>query len=275
MQLIVDSGASHSTWVYVQNGSIIDKQVLFGMNVTTNPDSLSTLDQLNSDNNSKVEEIYFYGSGVSNQNKVDLLKDAFLKLFSSADKLFVTNDILGACRAIGSPETSIVSILGTGVNTVLFEGTEIISRIKSLGYVLAEEGSGFNLGRLVAKAYLRGKMSPADSQKFKETYLPMNLDLIEIIYNNPKPNFFVASMSKFLNICSTELHEEITNQNFKSYFENHILPIPNYSNYKINLVGSIAFHFEKEIRAMAHHYNMEVDAILKDPIEGLVKYHSK
>ena len=43
-------------------------------------------------------------------------------------------------------------------------------QIKSLGYLLGDEGSGYSLGRVFLKKYLRGELNDTISKKFNNKW---------------------------------------------------------------------------------------------------------
>lgn len=274
MDLIIDGGSSHSRWVTVDNNSQLDSQTLDGINPLSNKASDAIILDYNSPYIENIQSVYFYGSGMSSEeikiNTISLLSSKFPNASIS-----VESDIIAACKAVSHDTESIVSILGTGVNTVLYKDQKVTQSIKSLGHLIAEEGSGYNIGRLVVKYYLRNRMSTHDENTFTQMYLEENNDLITKIYTHQNPKFYVAQFSKFLNVSSIELKKEILNKNFMSYIKNHVTAIDNYQNYKINFVGSIAYRFEQELRVILKEYSLESDLIIDDPMDRLIEYHRK
>lgn len=271
MKLIVDSGSSRSEWVILDE-DIIERIELPGINPIAIPESISTITNFENPYPKRISEIYYYGSGVSNSMAADKIRAAFKISFPNV-KISILSDIDAACIATSYGESSIVSILGTGVNTVLYNGRQITQSIKSLGYLIEEEGSGFNIGKLVIKRYLRSMMSSEDSALFRANYLNKGEDLIQLIYNHPRPNYNIASMSTFLNECSESLKAEILKENFDIYTLNHIQKIDDYRDYKINFVGSIAYVFQDQLIKSIEAIGAQVGQIIKNPISGLIKYH--
>ncbi len=269
--LIIESGSSHSSWI-VLDDQVIDSQELPGINPTAMPDSIEVIDEYKCSYEPAISKIYFYGSGVSNPQKGQEIRDQLSLKFPNSE-IMVASDILAACHCFNIKEPKIVSILGTGVNTVLFDGTEIISSIRSLGYLIDEEGSGFNIGRLIIKRFIRSQMQSTDIDLFQKTYELMPGELVKNVYQHPYPNFLIASYSKFLNICSPCLRNEILSENFNAYALNHIQKIDNYRDYSINFVGSIAYVFSTELKEAMHNIGATVSNIVQSPIEGLINYH--
>lgn len=274
MKLIVESGATKSTWVAIKAGKIIEQQVIEGINPTSNPISVKYISNYKIPAKEEVQTIHFYGAGVSSPVAKELLEQS-LKEHFGAIEFHLDHDILAAARSVSDGEESIVSILGTGTNTVVFDGKQVTQSFKALAYMFGDYGSGFHMGKILVQRYYEKRMSQADLDLFKKEYVEGKPDLLFRIYNADKPNFVTAALSRFLEKSSTDLKAKVVNEAFKMFFEKQILHIENAKTYKLNFVGSIAGVFEKELRAMADSLGLTIDKINGNPIDGLVKYHSK
>src|SRR5690606_4800889 len=67
-----------------------------------------------------ITEVYYYGAGVHNQEKADIIKDAFTTFFLNA-KISIGHDLLAAARALLGTESGFAAILGTGTNTCIYD----------------------------------------------------------------------------------------------------------------------------------------------------------
>ena len=271
MKLIIDSGSSKTEWVTVSD-QVIEKRTTKGINPTSMPSSINIINDQKDWLNSEIEEIFYYGSGVSSSAAAESIYNA-LRSISSTALIHVHSDIIAACHATSHRHKSIVAILGTGTNTVLYDGHQIVDSIKSLGYILDDEGSGFSIGKRIIKRFLRSAMNKEDNQLFKDTYINEKSDLITQIYKHSRPNYFIASFTKFIESCSKELKQEILNESFEEYIDNHILKIDNYRDYKINFVGSIAYLYQNELIKCINDAGGQIGHIIKSPMERLIKYH--
>ena len=274
MKLIVESGATKSTWVAIKAGKIAEQQVIEGINPTSNPVSVKYISNYQIPSNEEVKTIHFYGAGVSSPVAKELLEQSLREHFGSIE-FYLDHDILAAARSVSDEEESIVSILGTGTNTVVFDGKDITQSFKSLAYMFGDYGSGFHMGKILVQRYYEKRMSQADLALFNKEYVAGKTDLLFRIYNADKPNFVTAALSRYLEKCSEDLRAKVVNEAFELFFEKQILHIQNAKEYKLNFVGSIAGVFEKELRAMSEGLGLTIDKINGNPIDGLVRYHSK
>jgi glucosamine kinase len=61
--------------------------------------------------------------------------------------------LLAAARALFGDGSGIACILGTGSNSCLYIDGRIVDKIPALGYILGDEGSGANLGKVFFKRF--------------------------------------------------------------------------------------------------------------------------
>ena len=130
--LIADSGATKCHWTLVQNNQ---KTTLNTIGIS--PYFLSTLAMIElleksfakKTNVSKIEAVYFYGTGLSNPDNVLSLKKALKAVFKNA-KLSVETDLVAAARASCQKGKGVVCILGTGSNTGFYNGNKITKNIR-------------------------------------------------------------------------------------------------------------------------------------------------
>jgi N-acetylglucosamine kinase-like BadF-type ATPase len=91
--------------------------------------------------NETVDAVYFYGTGVHDAQRAEIVNAALKSAFPKATTL-VEHDLLGAARAVCGHSAGIACILGTGSNSCYFDGVKILDNVPSLGWLLGDEGSG-------------------------------------------------------------------------------------------------------------------------------------
>jgi hypothetical protein len=98
-------------------------------------------------------DIYFYGSGCTPAHvpmMTQLLTEAL-----TPKTVEVHSDLMAAARSLCQREAGIACILGTGANSCLYNGEQIVQNTPALGYILGDEGSGSVLGRLFLNAIFK------------------------------------------------------------------------------------------------------------------------
>ena len=149
--LIADSGATKCQWTLVQNNkkSTVNTIGISPYFLTTNEITLLLQKSFAKKTDlTKIEAVYFYGTGLSNPDNVLSLKKALKAVFTKA-KLTIETDLVAAARASCQNDKGVVCILGTGSNTGFYNGKKITKNSPGLGYVLGDEGSGAYLGKKV------------------------------------------------------------------------------------------------------------------------------
>ena len=216
--------------------------------------------------------VYFYGSGVRPEQEApmaDLLRESLPKV----EKIETHSDLLGAARALCGNNYGIASILGTGANSCLYDGNGILQHTPALGYILGDEGSGAVLGKRFIHDLYGGKLSEEIKSLFEKE---MRLNLAEIIkrvYRQPLANRFLASLSEFIsNHLDDAGVRAVVVENFVDFLRYHIQPY-NRPDLPVSFVGSVAWHYQDELREAADRLNFHLGSILKTPLAGLVRYH--
>ncbi len=222
----------------------------------------------------KITEVNFYGAGVHNEEKANELKEAFQVVFHSS-KIFVGHDLLAAARALLGKSKGFAAILGTGTNTCIYDGDDVSYQIDSGAYILGDEGSGCYIGKKLLLDYLRNYMPEAVRANFWETYKLTPDDIQENVYSKPLANRFCAQFSKFVydNTANIEYTHNLVKSSFNDFFKNLVSHYPNYQDYELNCIGSVAYNFRNVLGEVATEWNMKLGKLVRSPIDDLVKFH--
>lgn len=220
-----------------------------------------------------VRSIYFYGAGCTPQKSPDVIA-ALERHFPSAD-CFVTSDMLGAARALSGRESGIVCILGTGANSCLYDGSEIVMNVSPLGFILGDEGSGAVLGKNFIGALLKNQLPAGLKEEFLRHYSLTPEEIIDKVYRQPFPNRFLASFAPFLcEHLSLQEVRELVRCAFDLFLVRNVRQYPGVDSLPIHFVGSVAFYFREVLcEALASH-GWHMGNILRTPIDGLLDYHT-
>lgn len=275
MRLIADSGSTKTDW-YLIEGQELLKHTTQGYNpyyCTTEEvkKSLNTelLDKIDA---SEIQNLYFYGSGCSNDLTQKVIQDALVPLFFNAS-ISLGDDLLAAARSTAGHSKGICCILGTGSNSCLYNGRDIEDKIPSLGYILGDEGAGTFIGRQLVSAYFYREMPSDLAKKMKATY---NMDkhvIISSLLNEKNPNRILASYVEFAVQHQTEpFIERLITDCFNTFIVRHILKYSNALELPIHFIGSIAFGFQDILIKALEQHNLTVGNIFKSPFPTLLEY---
>lgn len=225
------------------------------------------------DENSEEFEIYFYGAGCSFEEKKEIVRSALSRLFPKSC-ISIENDLLGAARALLQQKNGIACILGTGANSCLYQKGKIIKNVPPLGYILGDEGSGANLGKLLVADILKGIAPQKVILRFYEEEKCSAEEIMNHIYKESFPNRYLATFSKHIYRHKDEQYfQNLILEAFDNFFKRNIVQYDSTVK-EIGFVGSIAFHFTHQLEITAQKYGYSIQQILKSPIEGLITYHT-
>ncbi len=267
MTLIADSGSTKTSWR-------LDGQAFETIGINPVRDSeeevcrvIQTLPQ------APVSRIFFYGAGCIAPYK-DVVRNALRQHYPTAE-VSVESDMLGAARATCGREAGIAGILGTGSNSCLYDGEAIVQNISPLGYILGDEGSGAVLGRTLVGDALKGQLGDELKERFLERFQLTPRLIIERVYRQPMPNRFLASLVPFLHEEREEpAIRQLLLEQFRRYLRRNIAAYLR-PDLPVHLVGGIAAAFQPEIAQAAATEGLQLGQIIKNPVEHLVKYHTK
>lgn len=219
---------------------------------------------------SDVESVYFYGAGCLGRS-AEKMQEALMRVVAHDAEIEVESDLLGAARALFGNESGIACILGTGSNSALYDGKEIISNIHPLGYILGDEGSGASIGKHFLNALYKGRLPESLRKDFEtETGLTYD-DVIDRVYRQPMANKFLASLVIFVSKRRKEC-AELLNEEFDNFIEKDILPY-NHCELPIGIVGGVGYEFHEELKEIFLRHGLKLNKIVAKPMENLVDYH--
>ncbi|CAN5803675.1 ATPase [soil metagenome] len=277
VKLIADSGSTKCEWCLLVNGK---KKKIITQGISPyflSADQIIELLQkelLKKIKDIAVDEIYYYGTGLGNPANVTLIKKVLKKLFPTA-KVEASIDLLAAARAVCGNEKGIACILGTGSNSCFYNGKKILKNSPGLGYVLGDEGSGAYLGKKVVQHFLYNTFDEDLMLRFTNQFNTGANEILEHVYKMPQPNRYLASFAIFL--ADNRDHymiENIIEDGLNDFFFTHLYKYRESWLYPISFVGSVAYGFKDVLKDLCDTYELELGKVLKQPMDGLIEYHS-
>ncbi len=221
------------------------------------------------------DEIFFYGTGCSNPANANIVKNAIRQHFKKTT-IKIEHDLMGAAKALCGNEKGVACILGTGSNSCFYNGKKIVKNSPGLGYVLGDEGSGAYMGKKVIQYYLYNTFDEDLMERFKAKFNTNAVEILEAVYKKPLPNRYLASFAIFL--AENRGHfmiENIIEDGLNDFFFNHVYKYRESWTMPIHFIGSIAFGFKDVLKDLCNSYELQLGRVLKNPMEGLIKYHQQ
>lgn len=275
--LIADSGSTKTDWCVIDQGKVMLEFSTQGINpFHQSKDAINAVfskELLPQLGDIAPQELHFYGSGCTTANAA-VMQKYLSAVLPAPCQISVYNDLLGAARALCGTSSGIACILGTGVNSCLYDGVKIAKNVPPLGYILGDEGSGAVLGKHFLNAVYKGFLPPAIRKQLEE-HLSMNYQqVISRVYREPMANRFLASLAPFIHShLNIPVVRGIVVRNFRDFFRRNVIHYGSPS-LPIGVVGGIAFFFSDELREAARLEGCSISKILRSPMAGLVEYHS-
>lgn len=237
------------------------------------PQSTKSTPQSTKSTEHPQNEIWFYGAGCTPGEKTDMVTEALRRAFGTEYSINVFSDMVGAARALCQKEEGIACILGTGSNSCLYDGSQITANVSPLGFILGDEGSGANLGKLLVGNILKDQMGANLKNAFLDETGLTPADIIDRVYRKPMPNRWLASLSPFIaKHLDNEAVRAMVKGAFGAFFDRNIR---NYGrqDLPVGMVGSIAWYYQDIIREVADEKGYRIGKIMRTPLDGLQAYH--
>lgn len=273
MRLIIDAGSTKMGWILMEGTEVKAHFVTkgFNPNYSDRQDLIETCQSASLPD--EIQSVHYYGTGCGNEQNCQIVKEVFQNHFSDA-KIYVTHDLMAVCHAVLGHDKGIACILGTGSNSCVYDGIDIVEKAVSLGYLVGDEGSGMHIGREVVRAYFYGFMPEELRQQFDATYRLELKDFIQRLYHDEQPSKYLASFAKFAGEHQNEpfIHDLVKGC-FKAFVETSVLRFEESKAMKISFVGSVAYHFQDILKECLADCGLTLGEIMQAPAEGLIRYY--
>jgi N-acetylglucosamine kinase-like BadF-type ATPase len=272
MIAIADGGATKCDWALVENGEIVERVKMAGINPFSVPEeqirSVVKEEFMPVASRYDITHIWFYGAGCGMAGET--VKRVLADHFPSAE-IVVGSDIDGAAMACCGDGEGIVCILGTGVSSMQVEGGKCTKRLPGPGYILGDEGSGTVMGKMLLSDFIYNQLPPHLLKLFNEEFDTSLPEIVDRTYHKPAANRFFSSFTPFL---SRHIDEEycqgIVRYNFERLAERSLAQYDT-DRLKVNFVGSVAAIFEEILTEVLEKHGMTKGVIVRSPIDNLVK----
>jgi N-acetylglucosamine kinase-like BadF-type ATPase len=274
-KLIIDAGSTKTEWILLDGGRVVDRFTLGGYNPNYNePDVLLDLLYQDLKNFPAVDAVYYYGSGCGTTANQEATAQFLRVRFEEAVVVEVTHDLMAVCHAVLGHDKGIACILGTGANSCLYDGKDVVDRAVSLGYLVGDEGSGCYLGRQVAKAYFYDWMPLELKLSFEQCYHLELKEFIDNVYHQQGASKYLAGFAKFAG--DHQQHPFIKNlvkDGFREFIQVFVLRYPEARLLPVSFVGSVAYYFQELLQECLEAEGLTLGKVRQTPSEGLIRFH--
>ncbi len=277
MILVGISGSTKCDWTLIKNKKKVGSTSTDGLSPFFNTEQ-SMIEIIKSnkkiaENKEEFRALFFFGAGCSNKTRKMMVERAMETLFPSS-VIYVNHDVVAYAFATYDGVPAITGILGTGSNSVFYDGDIVREEIPALDYILGDEGGGAYYGKQLLKDFLYNSLPGELSTELKNEYDLTKDIILENVYMKPLANVYLASFMSFLqkNIKHPYVGEMV-DKGMGEFMDKHICCYRNYQEYKTHFVGSVAHYFSNHLKEAAKKRQINVGKIIKEPVSGLVDYY--
>ncbi|MGM9801284.1 MAG: hypothetical protein ACI309_03135 [Candidatus Limisoma sp.] len=276
MKIIADSSASRTEWVLVDGTTVVEHAFTKGLN----PFFQSRRDISHSIRlelpeaflKKRWEHIYFYGAGCANNDKKKIVEASLVAQFKTP--VTVESDLLGAARGLLVNEPGIACILGSGSNSCYYDGKQIVKNVRSLGFVLGDEGSASYIGKRFVSDCLKDIAPEQLRNSFYEYINKTPDEIMASIYDNTLPGNMLSVYSRFLmDKLEMDYVYDIVYSSINDFFTRNVAQY-NYRDLNVCFVGSNACAYSGVLNEVAKKFGITIRKILPSSVPGLVRYHA-
>lgn len=278
--LIADSGSTKTDWILLKDGQVVKEVFTIGFNpYFQNKDQISNAIYAQllpgiSEYVENITKVYYYGAGCSNEDNCSIVKLGISNILKVKD-IYISHDLLAASRALCQDEWGIAGILGTGSNSALYDGKNVIENVPSVGFMWGDHGSGASIGNKFLTYYFHDE-APKDIKKAFEAEGYHREEILNNVYKKSMPSKYLASLSLFISKHKeNEFMKNLIISCFEEFFTYQISKYTNSKKYAINTVGSIGFHYKELLQIAATNKGYSLGTVIRSPLEGLIKFHQK
>lgn len=285
MIIIAESGATKTDWCAVASDGNVTSVRTAGMNIATMPiEAIKAIideaaPQLNPVGE-KVTEVHYYAAGLiipEGETIPPAAKnlDASLKEYFPEAQMEYASDLLDAARAVCGHNPGIAAIMGTGSNSCLYDGKNIVKNVRSAGFILGDEGGGACLGKMFMADFLKGLVPEPVSSEFARDFQVDYFTVVQNVYKSEAPSKYLGNFAPWIleRYDSCEYVRELVDRNFRNFIE-RALSQYDIKKYPVGVVGGFGYAHQAKFRKVAQEYGIRFSEIIATPIEGLIKYHT-
>lgn len=278
MILIADSGSTKTEWCVAGQGEVIQRFTTAGTNPyyqsaeeITEEWKVSLFPKLK---NYDLKTVYFYGAGCAFSDKQQMIAGILANHLHTPVEVY--SDLMAAARALCQRLPGIACILGTGSNSCLYDGVEIIQHTPPLGFILGDEGSASAMGKQLVSDCLKHQLPDTLIRQFMQQHELTTELILERVYRQPFPNRYLATLSRFLldHITEQPIHDLVYNS-FTAFLTRNVKQYKGHDRFPIHFTGSVAHFYQGVLREATTASGMRPGIIIQSPMQGLIKYHTE
>ena len=276
MKLIIEAGSTRSQSALLNSsGKVVKRAQTAGINPVTDPNYKKAVHEIiRHYRGHEIVSTYHYGSGCISDTVNGGLKYEYANNFSiSESSIIVKDDLIGSALSSCQHEPGIIVICGTGSISSYYDGYQLMGKIASGGYLIGDEGSGYDLGHRLMKRYIRQLLSASEQSLIQKTINLTPQELITHLYTINNVRRYMAQQCVLLQKMNERTRHEIISASFDSMYRHLIKSLYEKHQKPVHFVGSVGYHFQGHLKELLKKNNILAGSFQASAIEGLIKYH--
>ncbi len=221
-----------------------------------------------------VKQLHVYGAGCGSPVRRQRMTAVLRSVWPSA-VIDVQSDLLGAARALHDDSPGFALILGTGMNAGWYDGLQMHTPMPSLGYILGDEGSGANIGKVVLRSALLDQLHPDLMHVVFPNGITMD-EVAEQVYRGKSPQAWLAALAGRM---APMAHHAQARELVSGCFEALATMLTRYFSRNelkdLKASGSIAAGYRSLLEQALAARSMKLSDVQASPLSGLLHYHRK
>ena len=278
MILLADVGASTAKVVFIgstNSGGRSVQMVYKGFNPTYDTEMViqERISSWSMPKGSKndVHSVIFYGAGCLRLNRAQKVSEVLKKMYSNA-LINVHSDLLAPIHTNHS-ERGYYTILGTGSVSCRFDGQSIHLLRPSLGFRIADTGSGFHIGKVFLTRLLSGDLVHNPLIVSIQEQWGHPLQEIDWVTFEHDPTFQsnVASLARIIARYQDDKVIRAVLQECFDMWSNDLVHHGHDPIKKIHLSGSVGYYFKEVIGEVLSAKDIQIGQCVASPMTVLEK----
>ena len=223
----------------------------------------------------EAEHLVVYGAGCGSESRRMVMRETLASVWPEAE-IEVDTDLMGAARGLCGSGTGLVLILGTGMNVGWYDVVRLYQPMPSLGYVLGDEGSGADIGRVLLQDAFYRRMPEHVRLALFGPDGPSVERTIDEIYRSPFPAKALAARTALLaGLLQEPYVRELILSRFHALMEILKPFFPAEQREQVYATGSVAWGFRERLSTGLLEHGMDLASVERDPLMGLVRWHQR
>lgn len=280
MKIIADSGATKGDWRLVTDkGEDLGKHISAGTNVSAMQQDVvcgimsEACWKLVHEKGPEVKEIWLYAAGIITEDIRQAIQKTLKHICPNAG-ISVEDDMTGVARAACGNRSGIAAIIGTGSNACLYDGSRVVRKVYSGGFILGDEGSAATLGKLFISDFIKGIIPQEVAEDFAVRFPSDYATIIENVYRSSgSPSGYLGSLAPFImEHYGNPYIKELVDGNFRAFIRRSLKQLDT-ENLPVGVIGGFGFALREIFTGIADEEGVRISKILPAPIDGLISCH--